>query len=440
MKKFFRFPLYAVMCMALSMSMASCSDDDDNGGDTPGEETSAREAALKEIISEYTANTVIPTYQGMADAAIELHAACLDMYNSGVGNVTTAQVEAAGKAWKEAREYWERSEAWLFGPAGDYDVDPHIDSWPLDKGALDNLLANSAEMAKMDNEGVYVSSQDYGLLGFHALEYMLFALDGTGLSQTSVPHSTDYTAEQLSYITGVAGDLRNQCIILEAAWRGEKNISAAKQQVLNDVRSLTAITENNNYYEQALNDLANGLCYADEMNNPVEGSASDFLNYLEGAETMIVDGIQNIANEVGNIKIGNPTGQGLSDETEYDPDYIESPYSLNSINDFKGNIISIENAYRGLQASQSYNSGETLVKPVSHSLSSYVATIDADLDNRVKTAITNAYNAINGMQEPFAFTCDRNGTYSQINQAAIEACNDLNDIFNEVLKLLQSQR
>ena len=436
MKKYFKLPFYAAMIVMLSMGMAACSDDDE----TPGDELTPREAALKEIISDYTKNTVIPTYEGMADAAIELHTACLAMYNSGVGNVTTAQVTAAGNAWREARQYWERSEAWLFGPAGDYDVDPHIDSWPLNKTALDNLLANATEMGKMDTDGVYVSSQDYGLLGFHALEYMLFALEGTGMSQTSVAHSTNYTAQQLSYIVGVAGDLRNQCIILEAAWRGESNISLAKRAVLIRVRQQTEILQNNQYYRVALSDLAGGLCYANEMMNPIEGSASDFLNYLDGAQTMVVDGIQNIANEVGNIKIGNPTGQGLSDETEYDPDYIESPYSLNSITDFKGNIVSIENAYRGFQSSQDYNNGETLIKPVTQSLSTYVASLDAALDTRVKTAISNAYNAINQMKEPFAYTCNRNGEYAQINLAAIKACNDLNDIFSEVITLIQNQR
>lgn len=437
MKKYLKLPLYAAMGVMLSMGMTACSDDDDTSDDG---ELSPREAALKEVVSDYTENTVIPTYIGLADAAIELHTACLAMSNAGVGNVTTAQVETAGNAWKEARQYWERAEAWLFGPAGDYDVDPHIDSWPLDRAALEALLANATEMAKMDADGVYVSSLDYGLLGFHALEYMLFALEGTGLSQTSVAHSANYTAQQLSYITGVAGDLRNQCVILEAAWRGENNISQVKRDVLNQVRQHTEIVQNNQYYRRALNDLANGLNYADEMMNPVEGGASDFLNYLDGAQTMIVDGIQNIANEVGNIKIGNPTGQGLSDETEYDPDYIESPYSLNSISDFKGNIISIKNAYRGIQISQDYNSGETLIKPVTYSLSSYVASLDASLDNRVKVAITDAYNAINQMKEPFAYTCNRNGEYAQINLAAINACNKLNDIFSEVTALIQNQR
>lgn len=154
---------------------------------------------------------------------------------------------------------------------------------------------------------------------------------------------------------------------------------------------------------------------------------------------MIVDGIQNIANEVGNVKIGNPTGMGTGDDFEYDPDYIESPYSLNSINDFLGNIISIENAYMGIQSSKGYNSGETYIQPVSYSLSTYIASLDSDLDSRVQSAITAAYEAISAMEEPFAVTAG-SSAYTAINLAAIEACNDLNDIFDEVLSLINSQR
>lgn len=433
MKKYLKLPLYMAMGAMLSLGVISCSDDDDN---YEGSELTVQEAAIKDIVNDYTANTVIPTYQQMADKAVELYAACLEMADAGVGNVTTEQVKAAGDAWKAAREYWERSEAWLYGPAGDYDVDPHIDSWPLDQNALVALLKNATEMAQMDKEGVYISSKDYGLLGFHALEYMLFAIEGTGLNQVSVPHATNYTAEELNYMAGVAGDLRNQCIFLEAAWAGEANISSNKREVLTTLRTAGKFST----YNEILADLANGLCYADQMKNPVEGSGSDFVNYLSAAQTMITDGIQNIANEVGNVKIGNPTGLGMSDDTTYDPNYIESPYSLNSINDFKGNIISIENAYCGFQASKDYNSGEDAIKPVTHSLSAYVTTLDADLDNRVKNAIADAYTAISQMKEPFAYTANPANGYKDINTQAITACNTLNDIFDEVLALLQNQQ
>ncbi len=437
MKMILKKTFYAILCATLAAGMVSCDDDGNTGDDLSPSEV--REAALKQIITEYVDNTVIPTYEALADASVDLYAACYAMYEAGTGNVTEDQVATAGEAWKMAREYWERSEAWLYGPAATYDVDPHIDSWPLDQNALESLLANATEMAKMDAQGVYISSQDYGLLGFHALEYMLFALEGSGMSQVSVPHSTDYTTQELSYIAGVAGDLRNHCIFLEAAWAGESNISPTKQSILTQVRNESEIAEKNTAIETVLNDLANGLCYADQMKNPSEAGGNAFVNYLEGAQTMIVDGIQNIANEVGNVKIGNPTGMGTGDDFYPDPDYIESPYSLNSINDFLGNIISIENAYMGIQSSKDYNKGETYIQPVSYSLSTYIASLDSDLDSRVQSAITAAYEAISEMEEPFAVTAGSDA-HTAINLAAIEACNDLNDIFDEVLSLINSQR
>ncbi|HBB07399.1 MAG TPA: hypothetical protein DCZ73_06530 [Bacteroides sp.] len=437
LKRFFARPLCVAAAGLLTFGMAACSDND---SDWDG--TSDRETALRLVVADYTANTVIPTYEALADASVDLYNAIYAMYQAGAGHVTEAQVKAAGDAWRVARDYWERSEAWLYGPAGDYDVDPHIDSWPLNATALQALLNNSTEMAKMDAEGIYISqTMDYGILGFHALEYLLFQVEGTGMSQTSVPHATNYTTEELSYITGVAGDLRNQCIILEAAWRGESNISQTKQNILDKVRATgETMTGNNENWSKALNDLAAGLCYADEMKNPVEGSSSDFVNFLAAAQTMITDGIQNIANEVGNVKIGNPTGMGSGEDYEYDPGYIESPYSLNSINDFQGNIISIENAYMGFQSGKSYNAGETYIKASTHTLSAYVATFNPELDNRVKAAITAAYDAIGQMAEPFAYTCNSANGYQAQNRAAITACNELNDIFDEVLRALQEQR
>ena len=427
MKKYLKMPLYVASLALMTAGVASCSDDEGPGTSARDE----REAALRLVVNDYVDRTVIPTYEQLADASVELHTACLAMYNAGVGNVTSAQVETAGEAWKKAREYWERSEAWLYGPAGDYNVDPHIDSWPLDQGLLDDLLANSSEMAKMDADGVYISSQDYGLLGFHALEYMLFAIEGSGMSQTSVPHSTDYTAEELSYIAGVAGDLRNHCIFLEAAWVGEDNISSSKQDILAQVRSVADFAANNTSIRTVLTDLANGLCYADLMKNPSEGGGNDFVNYLSVIQAVVTDGIQNIANEVGNVKIGNPTGKGSGDDFEYDPNYIESPYSLNSIRDFLGNVISVRNAYEGAPQV------DGTIQTATYSLSDYIASLDADLDSRVRAAIQDAYDKISLMREPFVYTCGA-AEYDTINQDAVDACNVMNDIFSEVTALLQA--
>lgn len=134
-----------------------------------------KEHMLKEAITAYVGQTIIPTYCQMADAAIEMSELCTAMlakYRN--GTLATADVEAAGRAWNAARQYWELSEAFLFGAAADYNIDPHIDSWPLDKNSMDAYLSNPAIMNQFNAD--VASKLGYGLLGFHAVEYLLFEL------------------------------------------------------------------------------------------------------------------------------------------------------------------------------------------------------------------------------------------------------------------------
>lgn len=397
-KKMIKNSLYLFVGTMMTASMTGCNDDSNTS------DTTSQEQILQSVITDYVDCTIIPTYRGMADASIELHNACLAMRNAGTGNVTTEMVQTAGNAWIKARRYWELSEAWLYGAAGDYNIDPHIDSWPLDKTAMDNLLNNPAQMAQMDPDGYYVGNMlGYGLLGFHAIEYMLFELDATGTE--SLPHHVNYTEPELNYLAAVAGDLRNQCIRLEASWAGMDHITNDKQQILTDA------------------ELEPSFDYGSSMKNAGSGG-SKYINYNEAVQELIV-GAQDIADEVGGLKIGNPTGHGEED----DPDYIESPYSLNSITDFTDNIISIRNAYQGCQDTDDY------IKPVNSSLSSYVQSLNPELDTRMKNAIQDAIDKIGQMREPFAKTA-RDPQYDAINQAAIAACNNVTDVLNEVLNLL----
>lgn len=397
-KKMIKNSLYLFVGTMMTASMTGCNDDSNTS------DSSSQEQILQSVITDYVDCTIIPTYRGMADASIELHNACLAMRNAGTGNVTTEMVQTAGNAWIKARRYWELSEAWLYGAAGDYNIDPHIDSWPLDKTAMDNLLNNPAQMAQMDPDGYYVGNMlGYGLLGFHAIEYMLFELDATGTE--SLPHHVNYTEPELNYLAAVAGDLRNQCIRLEASWAGMDHITNDKQQILTDA------------------ELEPSFDYGSSMKNAGSGG-SKYINYNEAVQELIV-GAQDIADEVGGLKIGNPTGHGEED----DPDYIESPYSLNSITDFTDNIISIRNAYQGCQDTDDY------IKPVNSSLSSYVQSLNPELDTRMKNAIQDAIDKIGQMREPFAKTA-RDPQFDAINQAAIAACNNVTDVLNEVLNLL----
>lgn len=382
MKKYLKSSIYMLCgCMALT-GFVSCSDSDsDSSSDDK------KEQMFKDAIVAYVDNTVIPTYKGMADNAILMADACnviLEKYDA--GTLVSADVQAACNYWNLSRDCWEKSEAFLYGPVAVANIDPHIDSWPLDKVAMDDLLNDirNGKNWSVDNLG-------YGLLGFHAVEYMLYELSEDGA--TSTTHSLDYEREELLYLVAVAEDLRNQCVLLEAAWVGVENVSDAKAAILEDAELEV---------ERSI------LNYGNQMKN----ATGSYISYLDAAQ-QLVDGCVTIADEVANTKIGTPAlGSGDDDDN-----YIESPYSLNSINDFVGNIISIENAYCGTLAGDA-------------SISDYVKIVDPTLNASVLAAIEECKVAIKAVGEPFVKTSN--------SPEAITAIDVVNNLYNLLEKVQTS--
>lgn len=378
----------ALLLAAVSFTSCDSSDEPDNE-----EQLSAKELSLKNAAQNYVDNNVLPVYSAMADAAIELHDLCLEIQSKHeAGTLTTADISKAGDAWKRSRKNWELSEAFLFGPAATHNIDPHIDSWPLDKAAMDDLLDEIRSGKKnwsLDNNG------GYGLIGFHSIEYMLFQLSADGNS--SLTHSTDYTPEELVYLTAVTEDLRNQAVCLEACWAGTDNISALKQNILNEA------------------ELDYGEEYGWEMKNARQ-AGSRFKTFQDVAEE-ILQGCIDIADEVGNTKIGRPHLAS----SEEDKNYIESPYSLNSIEDFVDNIISVRNSYCGAKAGD-------------RSVSDYVKSVDADLDARVRKAIENAISAISAIPEPFTKTASGSEAANAVKVVGEDLVDTLEEAYETIVR------
>ncbi len=179
MKKIF---FYGMLLVAAATSMTSCEQNGngvENPKDNPKDTTilSKKEQALKAAMTPYVDNTVIATYKNLSDATITLYNNCENIFSKfEAKTLTDADVQAAAKAWTDSRRYWELSEAFLFGPAANHNIDPHIDSWPLDKDGMDAMLGNAEQMKLIEEQGAdYVGDKlGYGLLGFHA--YRVYAL------------------------------------------------------------------------------------------------------------------------------------------------------------------------------------------------------------------------------------------------------------------------
>ena len=153
---------------ATTMLFTSCKDDEKPSVNVDNDENAAA------IASQFVDHTVTPTYSALAQAAGSL----ADQLAALKINPSQNGLNSACETFLEARAWWERSEAFLFGAAGDFGIDPHIDSWPLDESAFNTLMSSPAMIAALNaDDGDVVAGERLGnaLLGFHGIEFILFA-------------------------------------------------------------------------------------------------------------------------------------------------------------------------------------------------------------------------------------------------------------------------
>ncbi len=132
------------------------------------------EANLQTVINDYTDKVVLPTYLSLKNENETL----LDLAQQFKTSPSDAAFEALAAQWIKARKYWESSEAFLFGPVADKGLDPNMDSWPLDKDQIMQILS-SGDFSGLDWTGEYNEESDdiaaaQGIRGFHTLEFLIF--------------------------------------------------------------------------------------------------------------------------------------------------------------------------------------------------------------------------------------------------------------------------
>ena len=267
---------------SMAFAVSSCSDDNNNDNTV---DDSAMDPVKTALINDYIDLTVLPTYDDMKAKVWDLMDAVTVMFES--ETATQDQLNAVCAAWRNAREPWELSEGFLYGPAANYSQ-------------------NIAEQTfAQDNSG------------FHTLEYLIF-LNGNPRDISSI------SSRQKEYIYYVTKKLLDDTVRLWAEWHGEKAISNQRDAELIENDEIT---------------IAGGEDgFAELLRNP--NMYQKYKTQNQVLEEIIDNGLCNIANEVGTQKIGNPY-------REQDVYAVESWYSFNSLDDYENNIISIENSYLG---------------------------------------------------------------------------------------------
>ena len=400
MKKYFILPVAVLMG---ALTFASCSDDDDDDNNEPTEAqykdrtygneaidacdnvvkalTSAnnviatsnlsadQETYLRNVLSGVVNNVIIPTYTKLADDVEDLEKTLNGLT---VQTITQAQIDKACADFKQARQNWEQSEAFLMGAASDFDIDPTIDSWPLNRSLLLSYFNNG-----MNDEML----EDATILGFHALEFILFR-NGQNRKVAELQGNDTYTnftaisgAKELAYAQTICTLLKQRCYQLQVAWQGETSANAARVAVVK-AAGLDYTTEA-------------GLSYSENLLGAGTNSKSTFTSLKAAVAQVLSDdegSCVGIANEVGTAKIANPFAAG-------DIAYVESPYSYNSITDFQDNLRSVRNIWYG----------STNGSAAATSFAKFFEAVGTA--TTVESATLNAIEKIGAMPAPFVKYC-----------------------------------
>lgn len=425
MKKISKLLMMLLMGAVATTTFTACSDsndDDENFWENPTitNNWSGTKADMWEVANNYVNNVVYPTYTNLANSAETLYSEAVNMQTKfNAGTLTDADVEAVCNAFVSARVYWERSEAFLYGAASDFNIDPHMDSWPLDQGQMADFLSNSTMIAGLHGSDpiAFVSTNNSSFdtaLGFHGVEFVLYR-DGAprkasvfsgNETHESFSGKTVACSEEIAFLVAVTGDLRDHCYQLEVSWLGNKAATSHIARVT-ELGYKTRALDNNGYYYGA------DMLKAGDERSSYKVITTALVTFVGDA------GCSNICNEVAEQKLGQAYYAAKNGEDEeHSLAYIESPYSHRSFIDYRDNLYSIKNSLYG-------TTDINATTPASKSVLTFMKNNNySGYDNLVSalnTAIQSLTTPINAGK---TFVSEPGGAHVK---AAIDAIGELNE-------------
>lgn len=296
--------------------------------------------------------------------------------NTFVETPTDETLKAAQNAWIVARSPWEHSEAFAFGPAESLGYDGDLDDWPVNETDVVAVINSNEELTPESVKKLQTTQK-----GFHTIEYLLFGLDNNKTAQ-------DFSERELELVK-----------VLTVAFNESAN---------NLVKSWQVGIAGNPPYRDV-------LATAGKESNPAYPTQ-------QAAVEEIVQGMLGCLDEVANEKIGKPL------ETK-DALTFESRFSQSSLKDFENNLKSVENAYLGTVTEN---------KTSENSLSALVAKANPELDQKVKTELKAAMEAVKAVPTPIETKVTDGEAAAKLNTAKTAILTLFSTMESQVLPLVKS--
>lgn len=349
------FPLLAGLTLAFFGAQAACSSTTSDGADA-----GATPSALEQETVKGYATLVHETYAASLAGAKALRVA-IDAFAAAPSQAT---LDAAKKAWLDARPAYIQTEAFRFygGPIdGDDGNEGAINAWPLDEAYIDYVKGNESAGIINDTatypeitKAVLLEQNEKGgekniSTGWHAIEFLLWGQDLSETGPGNRPFS-DYLetggtaknqARRKAYLKVVTELLVEHLEELEKAWRLDDASSYGAKMVAGDTKA-------------ALGNILKGI------------------GALGGVE---------LSRERMN------TAYETKDPEEEHSCFSDSTVPIDHLND----VISIENVYLGTLGG----------KGISGGLSKLVASKDPSLDAKMRDVLTRSHQTVLAIPAPF---------------------------------------
>jgi predicted lipoprotein len=344
--------------------------------DNPANPSSPATEDMKQtILSDFSGTVCQATYNDLSANANNLYNAINTFVNSNNDN----DLVACKQAWRQTRQAWEQSEGFLFGPVESDNIDPHIDTWPVNFASLDSILANGP--ATFD--GTYIDNLEDALKGFHPIEYLLFGNDGAKTA-------AQFNQRQKDFLVALTLNLKALCTDVSTKWN-------------------PAVSGN---YHAIFTTAGNG---------------SAVYSTKRAAYEELVNAMAGICDEVANGKMKEPY-DAVNASLE------ESPFAKNSLTDFRNNIKSVENVYLGRYTKTDGTVGDA------KGLEDLVRANNLSLDGNFKTKVSNAIAAIDNITVYFGQAIQTSNGQRQQIQIAMQRINELKDLIEgDLLTYIQQQ-
>jgi putative iron-regulated protein len=359
----------AILSALVLLSITACHKAENNTTTTNNTNTTPPTSA--QVIADFCTHVAAPDYNDMYNNAITFQNAEATFY----ANPNDNDLNTMRTSWKAMRAAYEAAEGFLIGPISTQDLDPDIDTWPVEQNELDSILNGSQTLDAAYINGNTVPSS---LKGFHPIEYLIFGTTGSATAASFTvtttsptgPRKKEYLHALTANIVSIASQIKDSYVV------GSSNDYAT---VLNNAGSNSTYPTR----KSALLDLVSamsGIC------EEVGGSASD--------------------GKINSVYITQ------------DVTLQESFFSDNSWSDFTKNIAGIKNMYMA-----TYNGNAS-----GHSIHDLVNAKNLSLDNTIKSKLDAAINAFSNAHLPFGQSVVSERTQVQNIMTAIR---DLQDVLDD---------